>query len=269
MRQGEAKAKDGTSIAWRLWPATEATEARRVVAIHSLALDGGIWDGVARALSGTASLLAPDCRGHGASGRARGPYDTAMMADDVAAAMDAVGWESAVIAGCSMGGCVAQHFAARHPARTRGLVLMDTTAWYGADAPQAWAQRAATAARDGMAALRPFQAARWFSDDFNRDHADVLHRWLTVFEANDVACYAATCAMLGAADLRALLPGIAVPTHVLVGEHDHATPPAMARQIADAIPGASFRLLPGARHITPVECPAPIAAAIESLLPTP
>lgn len=267
MRQGETRAADGTAIKWRLWPDGESGGAHRVACVHSLALHGGIWDGVARALSGKASLLAPDCRGHGASGRAPGPYDTAVMADDLAAAMDAMGWDNAVIAGCSMGGCVAQHFAARHPGRTTGLVLMDTTAWYGADAPTAWRQRAATAERDGMAALRPFQAARWFSDAFNRDHADVLDHWLDVFEANDVTCYAATCAMLGAADLRALLPGITAPTHVLVGEHDHATPPAMARQIAEAIPGAAFTVLAGARHITAVECPDAIAAAIAGLLP--
>lgn len=265
MRQGEATARDGTSIAWRLWPGGSSGGVRRVACVHSLALHGGIWEGVAGVLSGQAELLAPDCRGHGASGRAPGPYDTAVMADDLAAAMDAVGWDSAVIAGCSMGGCVAQHFAARHPGRTAGLVLMDTTAWY--DAPEAWRQRAATAEREGMAALRPFQAARWFSDAFNRDQAAVLAYWLDVFEANDVACYAATCAMLGAADLRPLLPGIAAPTHVLVGEHDHATPPAMAKLIADTIPGATFTLLPGARHITAIECPDAIAEAIVRLLP--
>jgi 3-oxoadipate enol-lactonase len=262
MQRGETVVADGARIAWRLWPGGAA----RVACIHSLALDGGIWEGVAAALAGRASLLAPDCRGHGASGRMPGPYRTAMMADDLAAVMADLGWPAATIAGCSMGGCIAQDFAARHAARTAGLVLLDTTAWYGADAPAAWRQRAATAQQDGMRALRPFQAARWFSDGFNLAHPEVLDHWLGVFERNDVGCYAATCAMLGATDLRPLLPGIAAPTRVLVGEHDHATPPAMARLLAESIPGATLTVLPGARHITAVECPQAIAASIASVL---
>jgi 3-oxoadipate enol-lactonase len=262
MRQGVATARDGTTIAWRLWEGGPG----RVACIHSLALDGGIWERVAAALRGRASVLALDCRGHGASGRAPGPYSTALMADDLATVMDSVGWPAATIAGCSMGGCVAQSFAARHPARTNALVLMDTTAWYGPEAPKAWRQRAATAARGGMAALCPFQAARWFSDAFNAARPAVLQHWLDIFEANDVACYEASCLMLGDADLRPLLPSIQARTHVLVGEEDQATPPAMARALAEGISGARLTILPSLRHITPVEGPGHIAAAIAAVM---
>jgi 3-oxoadipate enol-lactonase len=262
MQRGETRAADGTRIAWRLWPG----EGPRLACLHSLALDGGMWEGVAAALAGRASLLAPDCRGHGASGRAAGPYTPALMADDLAAVLDALGWQAASVAGCSMGGCVAQAFAALHPARTEGLALIDTTAWYGPDAPAQWGARAATARREGLGALRGFQAERWFSADFAAAHPGVLERWLDVFVANDVECYAAACAMLGSADLRPLLARIAAPTRVLVGEHDHATPPAMARALAAAIPGATLTVLPGARHITPIERPAELAAWLEGLL---
>lgn len=266
MRRGNTVTADGTRIAWRIWGEAAGPQAPVVACVHSLALDGGIWAGVAAALDGRARLLAIDCRGHGDSAPAPGPYATAQMADDLAAVMDALGWGRAVVAGCSMGGCVALDFAARHAARTAGLVAMDTTAWYGPDAPVQWRQRAETGLRDGLAALRPFQAARWFSTGFNAAHPDVLAHWLDVFTATDPHCYAAACRMLGDADLRPLIPRIAAPTRVLVGEQDEATPPAMARSIAEAIPGATLTILPGARHITPVECPAPIAAAIAGLL---
>jgi 3-oxoadipate enol-lactonase len=190
------------------------------------------------------------------------------MADDLAAVLDALGIEAAsVVAGCSMGGCVALEMAARHPSRLRALAAIDTTAWYGPGAPEAWAQRAETARRDGMAALRGFQAERWFTGGFNAARPEVLARWLDAFAANDPACYAAACAMLGEADLRPLLPRIAVPSLVLVGEEDAATPPAMARAIADAIPGARLRILPGARHLSPIERPEAVAEAIAGLLP--
>ena len=262
MEGGETRAADGTRLTWRLWPG----EGPRLACLHSLALDGGMWEGVAAALAGRASLLAPDARGHGTSGHAPGPYTPAVMADDLVAVLDALGWPAATVAGCSMGGCVAQAFAALHPARTEGLALLDTTAWYGPAAPAQWGARAATARREGLGALRGFQAERWFSAGFAAAHPEVLERWLGVFVANDVACYAESCAMLGNADLRPLLPRIAAPTRVLVGEHDHATPPAMAQALAAAIPGATLTLLPGARHITPIERPGEVAAWLAGLL---
>lgn len=258
-------AADGTGLAWRLWDGPD--ELPRVALVHSLALHGGMWDGVAWLLAGRARLLAMDCRGHGASERVRGPYATAQFAGDLAAVLDAQGWDAATVVGCSMGGCVAQDFAARQPARTQGLVLVDTTAWYGPDAPAAWRERGEIALRGGMAALTGFQAARWFTTGFNAAKPEVLAHWLGVFQTNDAACYAAACRMLGEADLRPLLPRIAAPTAVLVGEEDGATPPAMARALADAIAGATLQVIPGAKHLSPVETPAPVAAAIAALLP--
>jgi 3-oxoadipate enol-lactonase len=263
VKQIVARAADGTPIAVRLW---DAPGRPRVMLVHSLALDGGMWEGVARALAGRAAVAAVDARGHGASGRAAGPYTTALFADDVAAAMDALEWDRATIGGCSMGGCVAQAFAARHAHRVDGAVLIDTTAWYGPDAPESWAERAATARQRGFAALALFQAERWFAPGFNAAHPEVLQRWLDVFAANDVECYAATCAMLGAADLRPLLPAVRARTAVLVGEQDAATPPAMARAIADGIAGATLTVIPDAKHLSPIEKPEAIAAAILSVL---
>lgn len=262
MRQGEARAKDGTRLAWRQWGEAGAP---RVALVHSLALHGGMWQGVAEVLDGRASLLALDCRGHGASGRAPGPYTTRLFADDLAAVLDAAGWDRAVVAGCSMGGCVGQHFAATYPARTAGLALFDTTAWYGPEAPAAWAERAARARAGGMRALAGFQAARWFTEGFD---PAILAQWLDVFSENDIACYEASCAMLGAADLRPLLPRIAAPTVVMVAAEDEATTPAMARGIAEAIPGATLEIVPGARHLLPIERPEAAARAIASLLGT-
>ena len=262
---GTSPAADGTPIFWRRWDAPADRPA--VALLHSLALDGGMWEGVAAALAGRARLLAVDCRGHGASGRVVGPYTTGLMADDLAAVLDAQGWHAVTVAGCSMGGCVAQDFAARHAARVQGLVPIDTTAWYGPEAASAWGGRAATAREKGFDALAPFQSERWFTPAFNAAHPDVLTRWLGVFRANDVACYEAACAMLGAADLRPLLWRITARTVVVVGEHDAATPPSMARDLAAGIAGATLRIIPGAKHLSPIEAPEAIAAAIAEVLP--
>jgi 3-oxoadipate enol-lactonase len=71
--------------------------------------------------------------------------------------------------------------------------------------------------------------------------------------------------MLGACDMRPLLGTIAVPTTVLVGEEDYATPPAMAELMANAIDGAELHVLPKLRHLTPLEKPGLIAERLRAV----
>src|SRR3954466_2978963 len=100
--------------------------APRLALIHSLALDRTVWDGVVRSLEGEVEILTYDCRGHGQSPRSAGPYTTELFARDLAGIFDRIGWENAAVAGCSMGGNVAQAFAAAFPQRTTALGLVDT-----------------------------------------------------------------------------------------------------------------------------------------------
>src|SRR5581483_3609984 len=174
-------------------------------------------------------------RGHGLSEHRPGPYTTRLFADDLAAIFDAIGWKSAIVAGCSMGGCVAQAFAIAHPARTSALALIDTTAWYGAEAPKQWRERAATAEKDGLAGMMAFQGTRWFSDGFRERHPEIVARLGAIFTANDLACYRGSCEMLGDADLREAVSKLTLPTAVIVGEQDYATPVAMAEDLHQRI----------------------------------
>jgi 3-oxoadipate enol-lactonase len=165
-----------------------------------------------------------------------------------------------------MGGCVSLAFAVAYPARARALGLIDTTAWYGADAPKQWAERAAKAKQEGMAALVGFQTTRWFGDAFRAQHPDIVKESVGVFLRNDVNAYAETCRMLGSADLRAALPRLTMPTAVIVGEEDYATPVAMAQALHHGIAGSTLTVLPKARHLTPLEVPDIIAAELDRLM---
>jgi 3-oxoadipate enol-lactonase len=258
----KARTADGIQIAYRL----REGGAKRVVLIHSLAMDHSFWDPVADRLADAASILTYDCRGHGASDKPPGPYTAELFARDLAALMDHVGWRSAVVAGCSMGGCVALAFVAAYPERVQGLGLFDTTAWYGAEAPQQWGERADRAAASGLEGLVEFQTTRWFGDRFREEKADVVRRSINVFLANDRRAYAETCRMLGVCDVRPALPRINVPTRILVGEEDYATPLDMARNLQAGIPGSSLTVLTGARHLTPLEIPDQVADEIRMLV---
>jgi 3-oxoadipate enol-lactonase len=266
---GNAIAADGASIAYTLYAAErEAGPAvrPRVALIHSLALDRSFWDGVVPLLTPRADVLAYDCRGHGKSAKVGMTYTPELFASDLASLLDHVSWPRAVIAGCSMGGCIAQAFAGVYPDRAQALAVMDSTAWYGATAAKDWRDRAATAATKGLAALIVFQATRWVSDSFREQHPDVMRKHMDVFLANDVDCYRATCEMLGDADLRHYQAAMRMPVSVIVGEEDYATPIAMSEQIHRALPHSTLSVLPKVRHLTPIECPDLIAEQILALL---
>jgi 3-oxoadipate enol-lactonase len=262
--QQQTSVRDGTRLAYTLYD--HPAPSRHIVLIHSLAMDRSFWQPVAERLATNACVLTHDCRGHGRSDKPAGHVTVERHADDLADLLDRLGWRTALVAGASMGGCIALAFAIRHPGRVSALGLVDTTAWYGPDAPKNWEQRANAALASGLSSLTDFQVTRWFGDKFRADNPQVVRDSVDTFLRNDVAVYAETCRMLGACDLRAGLAAIKVPTAIVVGEEDYATPPAMAEAMHKAIAGSTLTVLPGARHLTPLEQPDQIAAALDQLL---
>jgi 3-oxoadipate enol-lactonase len=264
-QNGTFSTSDGCAISYTLQGVHEA-RAPQLALIHSLALDRSVWDGVVDRLGGKAAILTYDARGHGRSGHPRMQYTAELFGRDLAQLLDHVGWDRTAVAGCSMGGCVAQAFAGLYPNRAQALALIDTTAWYGAEAPKQFRDRAAAAKAKGMQGLIDFQVTRWFSDTFAPAHPDRVKKATDVFLANDFECYASTCALLGDADLRHYLASFKMPVAVVVGEEDYATPVAMAKTLHEAIAQSTFRIIKGGRHLTPIECPGEIADEIANLL---
>jgi 3-oxoadipate enol-lactonase len=78
--------------------------------------------------------------------------------------------------------------------------------------------------------------------------------------------YAACCAAIRDMDLRDLITGIRVPTLVIVGEDDPATPPEKAREIQSLIPDAQLEVIPDAAHLLNIEQDVAFDAALTSLL---
>lgn len=95
-----------------------------VLAIHGITASHYSWPHLAEALAGT-RIIAPDLRGRGRSNMLPGPYGMRRHADDMAALLDALGVNEAVVVGHSMGAFVAVRLAERHPALVRSLVLVD------------------------------------------------------------------------------------------------------------------------------------------------
>jgi 3-oxoadipate enol-lactonase len=188
------------------------------------------------------------------------------FADDLADLVDHFNWPQVVVAGASMGGCVALAYAAAYPDRAAGLGLFDTTAAY--HAPYKWEERAVTAETQGLKAMVEFQVTRWFTDAFRDSRKDVVDAAVAVFLANPARCYAQACRMLGFFDITHALPRLRMPARIVVGKEDYATPVAMSEALHRGIARSALTVIPNARHLTPLECPNEIAAQLQALLVT-
>lgn len=265
MHQGVFQTSDDCSIAYTL-RAARNPGLPRVVLVHSLALDASLWNGVVARLAIHADILTYDCRGHGRSARCSQGFTVERFARDLEELLDHLEWPAAVVAGCSMGGCVAQAFGGLYGERARALALIDTAAWYGEDGVAVWRERAASVRSKGLAGLVDFQIKRWFSDKFCAEHPELVNATTEVFLDNDLDCYASSCILLGEADLRPYLKSIRVPVSIIVGEEDYATPVPASEHLHEAIHNSTLTIIPGARHLTPIECPEAIATQLVKLL---
>jgi 3-oxoadipate enol-lactonase len=225
-----------------------------LVLLHPLASAGGLWQPLMawlgeRGIRAVAPTL-PGPMGDNARG---GRPTIASMAEDVSALIDALALEHVDVLGMSMGGCVAQALTLARPNAVRSLVLVDTTSDYGADRAAKWEVRAVAASGSSRRELLPFQLDRWFSPRFRVEHPREVDRIAAIFVDCRPAVHAACCRALGEFDCTSRLPEIAVPTLILVGADDYATPVAMAHTLHAGIADSTLHILPGVRHMSVLE----------------
>lgn len=99
--------------------------ADTLLAIHGITASHLAWPPVIDALGGDYTIYAPDLRGRGASNALPPPYGLASHVADLAALLDHYGVRETVLVGHSLGAYISLEFAAAHPARVRGIVLVD------------------------------------------------------------------------------------------------------------------------------------------------
>jgi 3-oxoadipate enol-lactonase len=235
--------------------------------IHGFPLDSRLWHAQIVGLSSRVRVIAPDLRGCGRSDVPPGPYSVDQHADDLVSLLDHLGIRRAVVGGLSMGGYITFAMWRRYPERVQALILADTRA--EPDSPQARANRDASAAR-----VREIGPASFTEEMLPRIMAPasmevplVRSRALRMMagQSSD-GLIGALGALRDRPDSRALLPGISVPVLVIVGREDVLTPPADARAMAGAIPGARVVEVPGAGHLSPLENPRAVNAALRGFL---
>jgi 3-oxoadipate enol-lactonase / 4-carboxymuconolactone decarboxylase len=234
--------------------------AAPLVLLHSLGTNAHLWDAQAVELSKSFRVIRPDLRGHGLSSCTPGPYRVDLLAADLAAMLDALEIEQCHLGGISLGGLVAQAFAATWPQRTESLILVATA--MAIPPAQTWTERAATVRAQGIQAIEETAIGRWVTDVAG-PAAGFLRTMLLRTPAEG---YAGAAEAIAAADLTPSTSQLQLPALVVVGDQDRATPVVAAQALHQAIAGSSLVILPGAAHIPMTEQPEALSAAMQNFL---
>jgi pimeloyl-ACP methyl ester carboxylesterase len=223
---------------------------------HGYSASSHMWAAQKAAFAAFCRVVTWDVRGHGRSDSPGDPaaYSEALTIGDMAAILDAVGAERAAIAGLSLGGYLSLRFHVEHPARVTSLLLFDTGPGYrDAAAREGWNEMARGRARffrrKGLDAIADEVAA----------HGD-QHR-----SAEGLALAAEGILPQRDASVIESLPGITVPTLVLVGAEDQPFLKA-TDYMAAKIPGAEKVVLPGAGHVANIDAPEPFNEVVSGFL---
>jgi pimeloyl-ACP methyl ester carboxylesterase len=226
-----------------------------LILTHGYSSTSAMWKAQIEPLSKHHKLVLWDMRGHGQSDYPADPaaYSEALTVADIAALLDEIGADKAIVGGLSLGGYMSLAFYRAHPERVSALLIIDTGPGFKKDdAREAWNKRALDTAdrfdREGLAVLK----------SLSRERSTVSHR-----DASGLA--RAARGMLTQRDARVieLLPEIKVPSLVVVGADD-APFLAASDYMAAKIPDAKKVVIPAAGHAVNIDQP---QAFIEAVLP--
>ena len=233
---------------------------------HSISTDHAMWDLQVADLLPYFQVLRYDTRGHGASEVTAGEYSIQMLGKDVLALADALDIPKFAFCGLSLGGAIGQWIAAHAPERVTHLVLANTSPQF---VPRAnWETRIATVVKGGMPAVVDVAMQRFFSPETLAKRNPHVASTRSVFLGTDPVGYLGCCAALRDMNHGDLIKQIKVPTLVISGDRDVATPwSGHGERLAQEIPGAKAVHL-AAAHLSNIERPHLFnTALLEFLLP--
>lgn len=240
--------RDGARLYWR---SDGDPQAPALLLGNSLGTDHTLWDPVLPRLIESYRVLRFDMRGHGASEALAGEYSIEALALDALAVADAAGAQRFSYAGISIGGMLGQWLGANAGQRIDRLVLSNTAARLPTDI---WKARIEAVRSGGLASIADAVLSRWFTEAFLARRSPWVASARTTLLATDPAGYIGCCAAIRDMDLTPLAASIRVPTLVIAGTRDLATPRDHGIALAKAIAGAGFAELPVA-HIPVIERP--------------
>ena len=224
-----------------------------VVLSHSLSSSLLMWNPQMDVLNLYFQVLLYDIRGHGDSDTPLGAYTLELLGNDAIGLLDALNINQVHFIGLSMGGMIGQCLALNYPHRLKSLVLCDTASVIPSDAQPIWQERIDKARKKGMEALLEETMERWFTPAFLTKNSKMLALIQKQFLATPVSGYIGCAEAIRKLNYLDRLSEIKMPTLIMVGEDDPATPVSASVAMHERISNSKLVILPSARHLSNVE----------------
>jgi len=251
---------DGCKIFWRQ---DGDRSAPALLLSNSLGTDSRLWQSQMDIFAQHFNVIRYDTRGHGQSDAPTGGYSLDRLGRDVVQLLDHLQIERCHFAGISLGGMTGQWLGFRATERLNRIVLANTSAYMGP--PSGWADRINSVLANGMDAMVEPVLARWFTPNFLNENPSATETVRAQLISTNAIGYAGCSAAIRDMDLRPTAPLIAIPTLVIAGSHDPATPLEHGEFLARTIRKAKLKLLDAA-HLSNVEQPDEFNAAVLQFL---
>ncbi|MGW4393689.1 alpha/beta fold hydrolase [Amycolatopsis nivea] len=235
--------------------------AQTLVLLHGVGLDRTVWEPVTELLGGRFRIVAPDLPGHGS----RPPVPEGTTLADLAAGVAGEIPPGAHVVGFSLGALVAQHLAVYHPELVATLTSVSSVCRRTEAERAAVLKRLATAEADPQASTAA-SLHRWF--DGTDVPAERISATRATLEANDPASFARCYRVFATADaeIGPRLGEIRAPALAVTGELDPGSTPEMTRRLAEAVPDCAAEVIPGARHMLPVQNPRELVTCLTAFI---
>ncbi len=230
--------------------------------IHSLGANSYMWREQIAALKDRFRCIAFDCRGHGASSY-EGEFTVPDVAADHKAGLEALGVESCHMLGLSMGGMIALDMNAHWPDMARSLIIADSFA-----RPRAGAEDRIAATQEAVAYLSMKEFGNQYAGDrlMPTTGFEKIDELTAAIALVPPKAYVDTVRAVFTVDYTDALGKVAVPTLILIGELDDATPLPESEYMLERIDGAALKTIPGAGHLSNIDQPEAFNAAIAEFL---
>jgi 3-oxoadipate enol-lactonase len=236
-----------------------------IVLFHSLLADRTSFDPLALMLAKTHDVISLSLPGfHGSD--FVGP-DLGSLADQIVSAINTLNLsQKPILLGNGFGGFVALVCALRHPNFSSRLVLADCGACFSEPGRAAFRNMSNVAKEKGLEAVADIAMRRLFAPEFQAQNPDLIADRKSRFLKLPLETFHAACAALSDLDLRSQLAAMTLPTLVLVGDMDEATPPAMSHELAELLPNAQLIVLESCAHVPQLQSPTVFMENIKSFI---
>ncbi len=235
-----------------------------LVLIHGVGSTLANWQPIVNALKDEFECITYDLRGHGKSPRPQTPYSLEMMVADLEQLRDRLGLQDFHVAGHSLGGMIASAYALEHSSRVASLALISTAAGRTDEEKSSFVKFVEELETHGPEPLLDILVDRWFTPQFVREQFDTIEERKRQVLANDPDVFASVFRIYATTEMARFLHQIKAPALVMTGEDDAACNPRVNRFIANSLPNAELRILPGLRHSILLEAPQVVASNLRS-----